>query len=49
MEIIKKKSKIRELQDNLYRKVMSKKVENGYEIIEGIYNGKKVLQKKKLK
>lgn len=26
MEVIKKKSKIRELQDNLYRKVMTKKI-----------------------
>jgi hypothetical protein len=26
MELIKKKSKIRELQDNLYRKMMTKKI-----------------------
>lgn len=49
MEIIKKKSKILELQDNLYRKVMTKKIENGFEIIEGVYNGKKVVQKRKIK
>lgn len=49
MELITKKSKIRELQDNLYRKVMTKKVEDGYEIIEGVYNGKKVIQKRKVK
>lgn len=47
--MIRKKSEIRELQDNLYRKVMMKKQENGYEIIEGIYKGKKVTQKRKIK
>ena len=47
--MIKKKSEIRELQDNLYRKVLTKKQENGYEIIEGIYKGKKVTQKRKIK
>jgi hypothetical protein len=30
MEVTKKKSQIRELQDNLYRKLMTKKIENGY-------------------
>lgn len=48
MEVIKRKGKIRELQDTLYRKVMTKKVENGYEIIEGVYNGKKVIQKRRV-
>jgi len=33
MELIKKKSKIRELQDNLYRKLTTKRIENGFEII----------------
>jgi hypothetical protein len=30
MEIIKRKSKIRELQDKLYHKILKKKIENGY-------------------
>jgi hypothetical protein len=51
LEIIEKRSVIREMQDNLFRKMMQKnvKIENGFEIIETIYNGKKVIQKRKVK
>ena len=48
MELMKKKAKIREMQDKLYRKVSQKKRENGYEIIETIQNGKKFIQKRKI-
>lgn len=39
------------MQDNLYRKIMQKsvKIENGFEIIQSIYNGKKMIQKRKIK
>ncbi len=39
------------MQDNLFRKMMQKhvKIENGFEIVETIYNGKKVTQKRKIK
>ena len=39
------------MQDNLFRKMLQKnmKIENGYEIIETIYNGKTVIQKRKIK
>jgi hypothetical protein len=38
------------MQDKLYRKIMQKntKIEDGFEIIETIYNGKKVIQKRKI-
>ena len=44
--MIAKRSVIREMQDKLFRKMMQKnmKVENGFEIIETIYNGRKVTQ-----
>ena len=49
--MIAKRSVIREMQDKLFRKMMQKnmKVENGFEIIETIYNGRKVTQKRKIK
>lgn len=39
------------MQDNLFRKMMQKnvKIENGFEIVETVYNGRKVIQKRKIK
>lgn len=38
------------MQDNLFRKMMQKhvKIENGYEIVQTIYNGRNVVQKRKI-
>jgi hypothetical protein len=38
------------MQDNLFRKMMQKNtiIEDGHEIIETIYNGRKVVQKRKI-
>lgn len=38
------------MQDNLFRKMMQKNtiIEDGHEIIETIYNGRKVIQKRKI-
>lgn len=49
--MIEKRSVIREMQDNLFRKMMQKnvKVEDGFEIIETIYNGRKITQKRRIK
>ena len=51
LDVIEKKSVVRELQDNLFRKMMQKhvKVQNGFEVIETIYNGRKVTQKRRVK
>lgn len=39
------------MQDNLFRKMMQKhvKIEEGFEVIETIYNGRKIIQKRKVK
>lgn len=38
------------MQDQLYRKVMKNttRIEDGYEVVEGIYGGRRVVQKRRI-